>query len=76
MYMFMIFNVCIYNVCKLLYHSTVHRLYIHGIDMSVHVYARWSGFQMYLSCSWSALNKKFVFVSMNKITPGPEWYLE
>ncbi len=23
----------------------------------------------YLSCSWSALNKKFVFVSMNKITP-------
>ncbi len=42
----MIFNVCIYNVCKLLYHSTVHRLYIHGIDMSVHVYARWSGFQI------------------------------
>ncbi len=48
MYMFMIFNVCIYNVCKQLYHSTVHSLYIHGIDMSVHVYARWSGFQMVL----------------------------
>ncbi len=33
--MFMIFNDCIYNVCKLLYHSTVHRVYIHGTDMSV-----------------------------------------
>jgi hypothetical protein len=46
MYMFRVFNICIYHVCKLLYYSIVHRLYIHGTDMSVHVYAMWSGFQM------------------------------
>ncbi len=64
--MFMIFNVCIYNDWKLLYHSTVHRVYIHGIDMSqaVHVYAMWSGFQMaaqalenhWHDSSWSRLS--------------------
>ncbi len=37
---------CIYHVCQPLYTSIVHTLYIHGSDMSVHVYARWSGFQM------------------------------
>jgi hypothetical protein len=44
----MIFNICTYHVCKLLYYSIVHslRLYIHGTDISVHVYAMWSGFQM------------------------------
>ncbi len=44
----MFFNNCIYHVCQLLYYSIVHTLYIHGTDMSVHVYARWSesGFQM------------------------------
>ena len=46
MYMFMFFNNCIYHVCQPLYTSIVHKLYIHGSDMSVHVYARWSGFQM------------------------------
>ena len=46
MYMFMIFTTCIYHVCQLLYYSIVHTLYIHGTDVSVHVYARWSGFQM------------------------------
>ena len=50
MYMFMIFNNCImmYHVCQLLYYSIVHTLYIHCTDMSVHVYVRWSGFQMIL----------------------------
>ena len=45
--MSMIFTTCIYHVCQLLYYSIVHTLYIHGTDVSVHVYARWSGFQMY-----------------------------
>ena len=44
--MSMIFTTCIYHVCQLLYYSIVHTLYIHGTDVSVHVYARWSGFQM------------------------------
>ena len=44
--MFMIFNNCMYHVCQLLYYSIVHTLYIHCTDMSVHVYVRWSGFQM------------------------------
>jgi hypothetical protein len=47
MYMFMFFKYCTYNVCQLLYYSMVCTRYIHGTDMSVHVYARWSGFQMY-----------------------------
>ncbi len=46
MYMSMFFNNCIYHVSQLLYDSIVHTLYIHGSDMSVHVYTRWSGFQM------------------------------
>ncbi len=46
MYMFMFFNICIYHVCQPLYTSIVYTLYIHGSDMSVHVYARWSGFQI------------------------------
>ncbi len=44
--MFMFFKYCTYHVCQLLYYSMVCILYIHGTDMSVHVYARWSGFQM------------------------------
>ncbi len=48
--MFLFFNNCIYHVCQLLYYSIVHTLYIHGTDMSVHVYARWSGFQMLALC--------------------------
>jgi hypothetical protein len=54
MYMFMFFNNCIYHVCQPLYTSMVHTLYIHGSDMSVHVYARWSGFQMFATfcCRW------------------------
>ncbi len=48
--MSMIFTTCIYHVCQLLYYSIVHTLYIHGTDVSVHVYARWSGFQMMESC--------------------------
>ncbi len=38
------------TVCELTYDSMVHTLYIHwhGTDMSVHVYARWSGFQMHI----------------------------
>ncbi len=49
MYMSMFFNNCIYHVCQLLYYSiqVVHTLYIHGSDMSVHVYNRWSGFQTF-----------------------------
>ncbi len=31
---------------QLLYCGIVHTLYIHGTDVSVHVYARWSGIQM------------------------------
>ena len=62
--MFMFFKTrnCIYHasVCQLLYYSIiVHtlRLYIHGhgtdTGMSVHVYARWSGFQMNVrTSSW------------------------
>ncbi len=48
MSMFKFFNNCIYHVCQQLYYSVVHTWYIHasGTDMSVHVYARWSGFQM------------------------------
>ncbi len=42
-------------VCQLLYYSIVHTLYIHGTDMSVHVYARWSGFQMILDTSNQAI---------------------
>ncbi len=49
MYMFMFSNNCIYHVCQPLYTSIVYTLYIHGSDMSVHVYARWSGFQMLAS---------------------------
>ncbi len=44
--MSMFFNNCIYHVFRLLYYSIVHTLYIHGTDMSVHVYARWSKFHM------------------------------
>ena len=46
MYMFMFFKYCTYHVWQLLYYSMVCIRYIHGTDMSVHVYARWSGFQM------------------------------
>ncbi len=46
MYMFVFFNNGMYYVCQLTYDSTVHSLYVHGTDMYVHVYARWSGFQM------------------------------
>ncbi len=46
MYISLFFNNCIYHVCQLLYYSIVHTLYKHGTDMSVHVYARWPGFQM------------------------------
>jgi hypothetical protein len=48
--MFFVFNNCIHHVCQLLYYTIVHTLYIHGTDMSVHVYAMWSGFQMLPSC--------------------------
>jgi hypothetical protein len=48
MYMFVFFNNGMYYVCQLTYDSTVHSLYVHGTDMYVHVYARWSGFQMFL----------------------------
>ncbi len=54
MYMFMFFNNCIYHVCQPLYTSIVHTLYIHGSDMSVHLYARWSGFQMIVDCSFES----------------------
>ena len=40
------FNYCMYYVCQLTYNSIVHSLYVHVTDMYVHVYARWSGFQM------------------------------
>ncbi len=57
MYMFMIFNNCMYHVCQLLYYSMVHTRYIHGTDMYVHVYARWSrsrsGFHWQMMCSHS-----------------------
>jgi hypothetical protein len=48
MYMFVFFNNGMYWVCQLTYNSTVHSLNVHasGTDMYVHVYARWSGFQM------------------------------
>ncbi len=46
MYMSMVFTTCIYHVYQLMYCSIVHTLYIHGTDVSVHVYARRSGFQM------------------------------
>ncbi len=45
-YMYRHFEKCIYNVCPQTYYSIVYTRYIHGTDMSVHVYARWSGFQM------------------------------
>ena len=51
MYMFVFFNNGMYYVCQLTYDSTVHSLYVHGTDMYVHVYARWSGFQMSLPTS-------------------------
>ncbi len=35
-----------YKMC--MYYSIVHTRLIHGSDMSVHVYARWVGFQMEL----------------------------
>ncbi len=56
MYMFVFFNNCMYYVCKLTYDSIVHSLYVHGTDMYVHVYARWSGFQMsrFRSCGFSS----------------------
>ncbi len=46
MYMFVFFNNGMYYVCQLTYDSIVHSLYVHGTDIYVHVYARWSGFQM------------------------------
>ncbi len=46
MYMFVFFNNCLYYVCQLTYDSIVHSLYVHGTDMYVHIYARWSEFQM------------------------------
>ncbi len=57
MFIMMIFNNCIHHVTVSqlqLYYSIVHTMYIHGTDMSVHVYAsaRWSGFQMF--GSWNA----------------------
>ncbi len=62
--MFMFFNNCIYSVCQLLYYSIVHTLYIQGTDMSVHVYARWSGFKMYLSLD-SSQNLKFSVMGLD-----------
>ncbi len=52
MYMFMFFKYSTYHICQLLYYSMVCTRYIHGTDMSVQVYARWSGFQM--SCYWDS----------------------
>ena len=60
MYMSMIFTTCIYHVCQLLYYSIVHTLYIHGTDVSVHVYARWSGFQMAESDIWNPIHLVYV----------------
>ncbi len=60
MYMFMFFNNRIYHVCQPLYTSIVHTLHIHGSDMSVHVYARWSGFQM---CTNAQAYRLFSLVS-------------
>jgi hypothetical protein len=38
-----------YHVCLLIYNSMIHSThYIHGTDMSVHIYGRWPGFQMYM----------------------------
>jgi hypothetical protein len=41
-------HTCLNHVCQLLYYSMVQQLSAdrHGSDMYVHVYARWSGFQM------------------------------
>ncbi len=44
--MFIHFPKCTYMSVPRTYYSIVHRRFIHGTDMSVHVYARWSGFQM------------------------------
>ncbi len=54
MYMFMFFNYCMYHVCQLKYNSIVNTLYIHGTDMYIHFYARWSlaGFQMRGETRW------------------------
>ena len=46
--MFIHFPKCTYMSVPRTYYSIVYRRYIHGTDMSVHVYARWSGFQMSL----------------------------
>ncbi len=71
MYMFMFFNNCIYHVCQLLYYdSIVHTLYIgtESTDMSVHVYARWSGFQMI--GFWNGLNSSMRSESAGQHLPG------
>jgi hypothetical protein len=49
----MVFKYCTYHVCQLLYYSMVCTRYIHGTDMSVHVHARWSGFQMIRVRVWN-----------------------
>ena len=70
--MSMIFTTCIYHVCQLLYYSIVHTLYIHGTDVSVHVYARWSGFQMESgsgSLNWQA--HRDTLNARRRLRPGP-----
>ncbi len=46
--MYIHFQKCIYMSVPCTYYSIVDTLYIHGTDMYVHVYARWSGFQMHI----------------------------
>ncbi len=69
-------NIYIYHGCKLLYYSIVHRLYIHGTEMSVHVYAMWSGFQMYwLICKICKIcEQKCDMQPENMHSPHCRWY--
>ncbi len=45
-YMYISFMICTYMSKHGMYYSIGWRPYIHGLDMYVHVYTRWVGFQM------------------------------
>ncbi len=73
MYMFVFFNNCIYHVCQPLHTSIVHTLYTHGSDMSVHVYARWSGFQMHCNFRKDCLSSSSLQASIHQCALPMEW---
>ena len=45
-YMYIHFMICTYMFKHGTYYSIVYSTYVHGINMYVHVYTRWVGFQM------------------------------